>query len=104
MIPPGVRRTWILFDALRELRAMYCMYFDPRYRLSWLGRLVPLAIMLLILTSNVWMPGTGLPWPLGLIIDKAADLILAYFLVKLLSHEARRYRETAPDLPPSLRL
>ena len=40
----------------------------------------------------------------GMIIDKAADLILAYFLFKLLSHEARRYRETAPDLPPSLRL
>ena len=88
----------------RDQRAMYCMYFDPRYRLSLVGRLAPLVIAALIVTSGLWMPGTGLPWPLGMIIDKVADLVLAYFLFKMLSHEARRYRETAPDLPPSLRL
>ena len=32
------------------------------------------------------------------------DLLTLYGLFKILSHEARRYRETAPDLPPSLRL
>jgi hypothetical protein len=30
--------------------------------------------------------------------------VLAYFLFKILIREARRYRETAPDLPASLRL
>ena len=103
VVPPGVRRTWLLLDALTELRAMYCMYFDPRYRLSWFGRLAPLVIVALILTSGFWMPATSLPL-LGLVIEKVGDLILAYILFKLLSHEARRYRETAPDLPPSLRL
>jgi hypothetical protein len=103
MIPAGVRRTWRLFDALTELRAMYWMYFDPRYRLSWMGRLGPLIIAALIVTSGFWMPGTALPL-IGLVIDKLVDLILAYILFKLLSSEARRYRETAPDLPPSLRL
>ena len=103
MVPPGVRRTWVLLDALTELRAMYWMYFDPRYRLSWLGRLAPLVIVVLILTSWFWMPGASLPF-VGLILDRAVDLILAYILFKLLSHEARRYRETAPDLPRGLRL
>ncbi len=103
VVPPGVRRTWMLLDALTELRAMYWMYFDPRYRLSWFGRLGPLVIVALILTSGVWMPATSLPI-LGLVIEKIGDLILAYILFKLLSHEARRYRETAPDLPPRLRL
>ncbi len=103
VVPPGVRRTWRLLDALTELRAMYWMYFDPRYRLSWFGRLGPLVILALILTSGFWMPATGLP-VLGLVIEKLGDLVLAYLLFKLLSHEARRYRETAPDLPPSLRL
>jgi hypothetical protein len=32
------------------------------------------------------------------------DLLLLYSMFKILGHEARRYRETAPDLPPSLRL
>ena len=103
MVPPGVRRTWILLDALTELRAMYWMFFDPRYRLSWTARLGPLVILGLILTSGFWMPATGLPY-IGLVIDKLVDLVLAYVLFKLLSYEARRYRETAPDLPPSLRL
>ena len=37
LVPPGVRRTWVLWDAITELRAMYWMFFDPRYRLSWIG-------------------------------------------------------------------
>jgi hypothetical protein len=104
MVPPGVRHTWLLFDALAELRAMYWMFFDPRYHLSWTGRLAPLVIVALIMTSYYWTPGTILPFFVGTIIEKLCDLILAYFLFKLLSYEARRYRETAPDLPASLRL
>jgi hypothetical protein len=102
MVPPGVRRTWMLLDALTELRAMYWMFFDPRYRLSWTARLAPLVVLALILTSGFWMPTTSLP-VVGFVIDKIVDLILAYILFKLLSYEARRYCETAPDLPPSLR-
>ena len=102
MVPAGVRRTWLILDALTELRAIYWMFFDPRYRLSWLARLAPLVIGALILTSSFWMPGAAIPF-VGPVIDKVADLILAYGLYKYLSYEARRYRETAPDLPPGLR-
>ena len=95
MVPPGVRHTWLLFDALAELRAMYWMFFDPRYHLSWTARLAPLVFVVLIMTSYYWTPGTILPY-IGTIIEKLCDLILAYFLYKLLAHESRRYRETAP--------
>jgi hypothetical protein len=30
--------------------------------------------------------------------------VLAFVLFKVLGQEARRYRETSPDLPPNLRL
>ncbi len=83
--------------------AMYWMFCDPRYRLSWTARLAPPIILALIVTSLYWMPATVLPY-VGMVIDKIVDLVLAYILFKLLSNEARRYRETAPDLPPSLRL
>jgi hypothetical protein len=104
MVPPSVRHTWLLFDALAELRAMYWMFFDPRYRLSWTARLAPLVFVALIFTSYYWTPGTSTPFFVGTIIEKGCDLILAYFLFKLLTYESRRYRETAPDLPPSMRL
>ncbi len=103
MIPPGVRRGWMLWDALTELRAMYWMFIDPRYRLSWTARLAPVVVLAMILTSGFWLPLSGLYY-VGFVIDKIADLVLAYILFKLLSYESRRYRETAPDLPPSLRL
>jgi hypothetical protein len=32
------------------------------------------------------------------------QVVVGFLLFKVLAHEARRYRETAPDLPPSLRL
>jgi len=105
LVPPAVRRSWTLWEAITELRAMYWMFFDPRYRLSWAARLAPPVILVLIVTSLYrWMtPATALPY-IGMVIDKIVDLVLAYILFKLLSNEARRYRETAPDLPPSLRL
>jgi hypothetical protein len=89
-------------DALAEARAIYRMFVDPRYRLSLAGRLVPLGLVLAIVTSYIWVPGTSIPF-LGRLLDKVVDLVLAYVLFKFLGHEARRYRETAPDLPPSLR-
>ena len=53
---------------LTELRAMYCMFFDPRYRLSWLGRLAPIVLVSLIFSSWLWVPFagiTGVGWIVG---------------------------------------
>jgi hypothetical protein len=99
----GVRRTILFFDMLTEARAIWCMFTDPRYKMSWAGRLVPMALAVFLLMSAFLVPGAQIV-VFGTIIDKIADLIPAFVLFKLLSYEARRYRETAPDLPPDLRL
>ena len=52
-----MRRTYLFFETLTELRAMWCMYTDPRYRMSWVGRLVPLGLALFILVSAFLVPG-----------------------------------------------
>lgn len=106
---PAARATaaqpWLLFDVYAEARAMLRMYFDPRYRLGWQARTLPLILVAAIVTSWLWIPGTAvLPTFLSGLIVKAVDLGLAFVLYKVLHREVRRYRETSPDLPPSLRL
>ena len=91
---------------IADLRAMVCMYLDPRSRVPWYAYVVPPALFLAYLFSTEWIPFTqalgkvNLAWALTVPVD----LILLYSMFKVLSHEARRYRETAPDLPPNLRL
>jgi hypothetical protein len=102
-VPSAGQHLWLLREAVAEARAIWRMYFDPRYRLSWLGRIVPAVLACAILLSGFWNPLAHLP-VVGGLLDKLVDLVLAFVLFKVLSHEARRYRETAPDLPPSLRL
>jgi len=65
-------------------------------------RFLPLGLLALILTSWFWLPGSSVPI-MGTLFDKALDLVLAFLLFKVLSREARRYREVTPDLPESLR-
>ena len=103
LVLPAVRRKWLLMDVTAELRAMFRMFVDPRYRMSKLGWLVPVLLFAGIVTSGWWVIGTSIPF-IGTWLNKAVDLALAYALFKVLTHEARRYRETAPDLPPNLRL
>jgi hypothetical protein len=102
-VPSSTAHVWLLGEGLAEARAIFRMYVDPRYRLSWLARILPAVLALSILLSGFWNPLAHLPL-VGWLLDKVVDLVLAFALFKFLSHEARRYRETAPDLPPSLRL
>ena len=96
-------RPWLLLDLVAEARAIVHMFFDPRYHLSWFARLAPLGLVALIFTSEWWFLGAKIP-VVGAVLSKAVDLLLAFVLFKILGHEARRYRETAPDLPSHLRL
>ncbi len=103
--PPGLianRPGWLLLESIAEARAILRMFTDPRYRLTWTCRIAPPLLVVAIVISG-WVPFTGVPF-IGLFLNKSIDLVLAFFLFKVLGHEARRYRETAPDLPPSLRL
>jgi hypothetical protein len=99
----AAQRMWLVWDTLAEARAILRMYVDPRYSLSWMGRTVPLILLAAFLTTQIWVPFSSVTW-LGWIPIKAADLLIGFLLFKVLGHEARRYRETAPDLPPNLRL
>jgi hypothetical protein len=99
----GLRWTEFLFDAYAEMRAIFRMFVDPRYQMSWMSRLVPLVLALLLFTSGFWAPGASLPG-VGTLLEKVIDLPLAFLFFKVLSYEARRYRQTSPDLPLILRL
>jgi hypothetical protein len=109
-LPPGDApprpRGWLIWEMIAEVRAMVCMYLDPRYRVSLLGYVVPPILFVAFMFTKWWLPfalmleKAGLAW----IIVVPVDLLLLYAMFKVLGYEARRYRETAPDLPPSLRL
>jgi hypothetical protein len=102
---PAPRPAWLLFDVYAEARAIARMYLDPRFRLTWQARLLPPALLAAIATSWVWLPGTSiLPSIISTLIMKVVDLLLAFALFKVLHREVSRYRNTSPDLPPSLRL
>jgi hypothetical protein len=97
------RGVWLFRDTVAEARAILHMFVDPRYRMSWAGRIVVVGLAAAFVFSYWWVPGTSIPL-VGYWVNKAVDLVLAFVLFKVLGYEARRYRETAPDLPPTLRL
>ncbi|HEY1860870.1 MAG TPA: hypothetical protein VGG61_10975 [Gemmataceae bacterium] len=101
---PSLNWTGLLWELLVELRAIFCMFVDPRYRLGWPTRILTVLLLAAIATSRFWPPMSMLPDMMAAILDKIVDLGLSYVLWKVLIHEARRYRQTAPELPPSMRL
>lgn len=100
---PLIAGKWFFSEIVPELRAMSCMFFDPRYRLGAWNKAVPAGLFLLIILSGYWVPFSSLP-VVGSLFDSIIMLGLGYFLIKILSAEARRYRQLAPGLPKSLRL
>jgi hypothetical protein len=95
---------WLLWDTWAEARAIVRMFVDPRYQLPWSARVLPLILLAAILTSRYWVPFASIPFLGDWLLVKFVDLLLAFFLFKWLGHEARRYRQTSPDLPAKLRL
>jgi len=93
------RAPWLIFDVYAEARAMFRMFVDPRYRMGRWTWLATAGLFVAILTSWIWLPGTFLlPGWFSTILVKAVDLVLAFFLFKVLSREAHRYRAMFPDL------
>ena len=105
--PAGKRPGWLLLEILAEARAILRMYFDPRYRMTWVGRVLPIALLVAFFFPAICPGDLPLVGPLLAKISllvKVVELVIAYVLFKVLAHEARRYRETSPDIPPSMRL
>ena len=101
--PRETQRSWLFKEMWVEARAIQFMFFDPRYSMPWARKLLPLLLLAAFLTTSYWLPGAAIPG-IGLVLEKGVLLLLGFALFKVLGHEARRYRETSPDLPPSLRL
>lgn len=64
--------------------------------MSWLGKVVPVAILLFILVSQ-FIPLWGWVPLVGSLLDKALDIVLAYIAFKVLQRELAHYRETVYD-------
>jgi hypothetical protein len=86
------RPSWLFFDVVRELRLMFRMFWDTRFRVAWTTRLLVLLTFLYILTSHLWSPVYFLPL-IGGFADKLVDLVVALLLYKVLGREVRRYEE-----------
>lgn len=96
---------WLLWDTWAEARAIARMFVDPRYQLPWSSRLIPLVLLAaFLIPKKFWVPGAQIPFVGDWLLSAIIDLLLAFLLFKWLGHEARRYRQSSPDLPPSLRL
>jgi hypothetical protein len=96
--PP--RLPWLLLDLYAELRAIFWMFLDRGYRLTWTCRLV-LPVLLLLMVSSWFIIG-AIPL-VGALLDKAVDVVLVVVAYKVLSREAHRYRGLFPHFPSSAR-
>lgn len=90
------KQPWLIVDCYTEFRSMFRMFFDRRYRLTWQTKLYP-PLLIVLMVLSWWMVGS-IPI-VGLWLDKIVALVLAFFLYKILSREAQRYREVCPHLP-----
>jgi hypothetical protein len=96
---------WLFWEMFIEVRVFLRMFTDPRYSMSWFCRLLtPLLLAVLLFPGWIVPLGSLDILGVGWIAQKIGTLIAIYVLVKVLSHEARRYRQMAPDLPASMRL
>lgn len=112
-LPRGSWRSWFLiqnvFQSWNNFRLFLRMYVDPRYRMSWLGRLVPFAFVLFFIFSDWnWFPLRliffwNMVDVIGPLINKLLLVVFAWVTVKVLGREMRRYQDTTPDVPDVLR-
>ena len=93
--PALQHHPWLFFDAIAEARAIFRMYFDRRYRVSWIARMTPLLGGILLVLS--WLLISGI-WIVGPIVDKGFDLVLAFVVYKVLHREVQSYRFAIADL------
>ena len=83
------RPGWLVFEFVDEVRTMLRMWGDYRYRMTWSGRIVPLACIVLAVLSFFLIRLIPL---VGGIADYIITIVLVVILYKSLSREARRYQ------------
>jgi hypothetical protein len=85
---PGAAGFWGGYAVWREVRLMFRMYFDPRYRLSRICQLGAPAILILMVLNYFFIG--AFPY-IGFLLERLTLIVLAVALYKLLSWEAARY-------------
>lgn len=97
---------WLPIEAYRELKAIWRMYFDRRYRLSRTAWLVPVGALAFMLSSLFFLDKILLFFAVPLIgplLMLLTNLVLAYFSYKVLLREAVSYLESTGQTPTSKR-
>jgi hypothetical protein len=96
--PPGpppdpTSRTWFFSNVIAELRLIFSMYFDPRYRISRTTQFALPGLVLLLIFNyclfSLWIP---IPF-LSPVLERLLAVILGILIYKLLTREVIRYRE-----------
>jgi hypothetical protein len=94
----AVKQRWLAVDIFTEFRAMLRMFLDARYRvfyMSWQTKVYPVLLLGLIVVSGFTISYVPL---IGPVLDRLAELVIAFSLYKVLSREAGRYKEIAPQI------
>jgi hypothetical protein len=87
------RRRWLLTQLWSELRLVFQMYFDHRYRISRTAQFaMPGIIALLIFNYFLFSVWISIP-VLSPIIERLLTLLLGVLAYKILMRETIRYRE-----------
>jgi hypothetical protein len=101
-------RWWLILDVLNEFRVIFRMLVDPRYRLTWPARVVPLVVLVLMWFSDWDKVAFLFPWNLipilGYYLNKLFQIFLTFVMLKVLLREVERYRDMVPDAPRALKL
>lgn len=103
--PPGAgsifsARTWLLTDLIQEVRTFFVMYFDYRYKPTWMAKVIPPAALVIFLFSWLLIRN-GITIPvIGPLFDYALNFFLVIVVYKTLQREAARYRSQIAFLPP----
>jgi hypothetical protein len=101
-------RWWLILDVLNEFRVIFRMLVDPRYRLTWPARVVPLVVLVLMWFSDWDKVAFLFPWNLipilGYYCNKLFQIFLTFVMLKVLLREVERYRDMVPDAPRAMKL
>jgi hypothetical protein len=89
---PAAKSHWLEWPFIHELKQIFQMYIDPRYRLSRWGQFA-VPGLLVILAANYAMFNWVIKVPvLSELMERIGILVFAIVLYKLLSREVGRYR------------
>ncbi len=92
-------RTWILTDIIQEVRTFFVMYFDYRYQVSLVARIVPLAALAIFILGWVLKSFMADNF-FGAALQHFTNLVLVVIVYRTMQREAARYRAHFAYLPP----